>query len=1021
LAEAEEYDNEDTDITLGAGDNLHVTKRSSKPGETKVIQKLSIEKEDEGEETLGHELVERSEKTLGSDDLDLRFEDSAPRPSSPVMRLQRKIKSKLAKASWLHRSIRVKEALAKGVTSKKMFVLRFVLMSFSYGLLALTISMILSFDFYKKFIWEMLGALSFCSVCVHYSIMVSHPTIYSKNTYLELKPLWEEKYINGRHVARAKFRFDRLAQVLVSPKLQYYLHNYCVFGWRVVAAFVGVDDRGAVDVAIAIVSFGFAMAIYYYIIRRMCAALRQRMEPGYTKDDGIALKEKLFLDGMTSLAVTIFFVFEVFGCVLQVKEDPELQDENDLQNICGLYKMANSCMAITLVFLQIMNHLTFSEMSGVELFSFKMQRYHLASFFITLVPCYASAFLFSRREQVDSLDFKEIEFLKQPSLYMATKIGGTFFSFIWLLILFVLGRKAKRVRDYDFVASDIAAIKDKFATDEDDEYSPDEAAEITKERKSTQSWGKLKENREAVVAAVRGGEGQEGKEAPAQVLKRGRAVSAITKFKKNQKVYEGRKETHKRLWILKLILFLGTVLYFVVSVLYLIDDISKTDAESTETYKGMAYIVQPLSFACCMMHYFCDIDIENGSVKISKRMKFSALLGTQGRGSTFEYVHIFLHIVAHTIFPMVIYGNKGGAFLWNAAASLCLFFLWLYFLFLCRLVRIELDKKHKTLQEIEKTLERFFSECFAALLVIIYVSMEASGCIEGAEDLHSECTSYLVSARIFATTMAVPLVLYVATFVADLSAYDLMVNSVNPTLGLGLFATFLAGGVSVFTFAIRTWTFDPSNLPLYYTLNFIDFWEVFMFASLNLVLRGVVKDCQSDALDNNDKFRVLETLSDEVAEVERDINELERTMQAAVDDGNVEIVDKLSHTYSALKISKKEMKNREAALKKKSVLTKQEANEALHRNKAKIMRRHSIIAEKNLLTNEGDTESQLRHCRIIRQLNEPDLDDDLREREYIRTKFGSHDGQDSEKDGEGVHYRANRGSRISSNYLGLIV
>ena len=550
------------------------------------------------------------------------------RPSSPVGDLVRK---HFAKPSWLNQSFRLgRAALAKGVTSKKMFVLRFMLCSFSYALLGLFLSMVKNFDFYKLYYFDMTGALSFCSVCVHYSIMAQYPSIYDKSAYLDSKPLWDPILENGRQV-RSKFRWGRLIRMVVSPKLQFYLHNICVFGWRIVGAMMGVGNYGMSDVVIAVASFIMAMFIYYYIIRRMCAALRQRMEPGYSSDNGVELKEKLFLDGMSSLAVTVFFVFEVFGCVIQVQEDPLLTSEDVLKETCGLYKMANTSMAINIVFIQIMNHLTFSEMSGVELFTFKMRRYHLVAFFIVLIPCYTSVFLFSRREQVDSLNMDDIDFFKQPLLKVATVVGGTYFSFIWVIILVILGYRAKRVRDYDFFASDIEAIKNRFAPEEE----PDEGRPSQNERASIASWEKLKGNMGAVAAAVRESESATEDENTTEVLKRGRAISAVTKFTQNKKIYEGRKATHRRLWILKVVLSFGTILFVVAQVFYLVSYSSK-NTESSKKSKGLAYIAQPLSFACCMMHYFCDIDIENESVSISRRIKLQFLLGTEGRGSTFE-------------------------------------------------------------------------------------------------------------------------------------------------------------------------------------------------------------------------------------------------------------------------------------------------------------------------------------------------------------------------------------------------
>eukprot|EP00520_Triparma_pacifica_P017702 CAMPEP_0118665476 /NCGR_PEP_ID=MMETSP0785-20121206/18643_1 /TAXON_ID=91992 /ORGANISM="Bolidomonas pacifica, Strain CCMP 1866" /LENGTH=1406 /DNA_ID=CAMNT_0006559605 /DNA_START=152 /DNA_END=4368 /DNA_ORIENTATION=+ len=981
------YKEEDTDMVLGGGGELHVEKRQSKPGEYKVIQSkstdaLKLPSEEESPETLSRRIGAALEPSKES-----------TRPTSPIQKLRKHIK----KYSWLNKSMRVRRAIHKGVTSKKMFVLRFVLMFFTYFLVGITISMIVSFNEFKNYIFEMIYLLSYCAFFVHYSIMVNHPMIYNKKAFLEMKPLWVPVYEDGRLI-RSKFRLDRLIQVLVAPKLQYYLHITCVFGWKIYAGAFSVGDYSIMDVPVGIVSFIISIFIYYYIIRRMCAALRQRMEPGYTTDSGVALREQLFLDGMKSMAVTLFFVLEVSGCVLQVHLDSDLT-EDDLEKECRLYRLANSCMAMNIVFLQMMNHLTFNEMSGVELFTFKMRRYHLFAFFFALLPLYSATFLFSRREQVDSLDLGALHLNESPFFKIATKIGADFFTFIWIIIFIILGRKAKKVRDYDFIASDIAFIKDRFAPEEADDREVDE-----RERSSLKSWEKLRQNKEVVAAAMRQSDASGETESDAKVLKRGRAVTAITKFKDNQKIYEGRKVSHRRLWILKVILLIGTMLFVFAQFIYLVLEVtteSDDASESAKIAKSVAYIAQPLSFACCMMHYFCDIDIENENIGVSQRRKLAELLGAAagGRGSIFEYFHISLHIVAHTIMPMITYGLEGGDMVANTVASACIFFLWLYFLFLCREVRVELDKKHKTLLEIEKTLERFFAECFAALLVIIYVTFESSGCVEWASaeadlNIDADCTSYIDSARIFATTMAVPLILYVATFVADLSAYDILTGNVNFVLALGLFMTFCTGGIAVYAFAIRTWSFDPANLPLFYSLNFIDFWEVVMFGAINLVLRGVLNDCRQLSLDNKEKNEILSLLEEDERVVEKEIEDLDDIIQMSLDKGDFGMVDKLGRTYASLKKSKKEMKQRRVTLTQMNTLTKQEASEALHRNKAKVMRRHSIIAEKNILINEADTESQLRHCRIIRQLNEPDVDADIRERELIRTKFGSHDGLD---------------------------
>ena len=124
-----------------------------------------------------------------------------------------------------------------------------------------------------------------------------------------------------------------------------------------------------------------------------------------------------------------------------------------------------------------------------------------------------------------------------------------------------------------------------------------------------------------------------------------------------------------------------------------------------------------------------------------------------------EYMHLGIHITGHVVLPMVNNGrNKEW---WNLTAYFCILAEWGVFLRLCREMKMILKKQHHgKLHEIERTLESFFAECVAAFLVIFYVFCEAAGCVE--DKTVDSCEPYFASARMFATTMSVPLVLYCA-------------------------------------------------------------------------------------------------------------------------------------------------------------------------------------------------------------------------------------------------------------------
>ena len=197
----------------------------------------------------------------------------------------------------------VPHAVRKGLTSRKLFALRFFLMSWTHALVIVTLMMTVSFNPYIRYYFEVVQLMSYAAMLSHYAINVEHKPLYDNSAVLEMKPLYES----------GKLRKDRLFQVLISAKLQFYLHMFCVFGWETISYLQGVDGGSLGGAMIGWAKFTFGIAVYYLIIRRMCASLRDRMET--SNDNGKQLKEELIMSNFGLLGIVFFLCFEVVGCV----------------------------------------------------------------------------------------------------------------------------------------------------------------------------------------------------------------------------------------------------------------------------------------------------------------------------------------------------------------------------------------------------------------------------------------------------------------------------------------------------------------------------------------------------------------------------------------------------------------------------------------------------------------------------------------------------------------------------------
>ncbi|GMH78929.1 hypothetical protein TrST_g6135 [Triparma strigata] len=842
------------------------------------------------------------------------------------------------------RTHRLTDKISKIITSKHLFTLRFILTGQTFAVVVVFFIMI--FDYSKKwrYIFEMVKTLSFCSMVVHYSLMIEHKPIYDRNAWLESKPIIGE---NG------EYRFDRMLQMLVSAKLQFFCHNACAFGWPVAGYILGKDDLAMSDAGWGVLNFFVVTFILYKVIRRMCASLRDQVE-GAQGQKSQMTKESLFITGFGIMGISYFLTFEVVGCVMKTVIDNDGEDLDDaIEKSCEIYRVANSCTALNLTFMQIMYYLCFSMLTSTEIFTFNMERHTLIGLVLTLIPTYSAAFLFSRREQIEDTVLSEIG-MDQPLFWVAIKIGKGWFALFWVLILLLVGWNARPVHKYKFYVKDCHEREEeknrinRHATIDADgrpiSYSPREIERRIEEKTgggpsddSSEEENSDSSDAEGDARTEEQKKKKRGKKNWQTLFKKreeagARGVSAFRMMGISRKTMRVR---HERLWILRFFSFVGTVVFTGLQAW------NVTEMGDNEEARGYANIAQPLSFACWLMHYFSLFDKKE---------------------TLFEYAHLILHVFSHAVMPIVInLANDKG---WNCLAYFLILFLWIWFAFYCRKLKSKMNEAHqdkihnfRQLGEIEKTLECFFAECVSAFLVIFYVFLEASGC---AEDDHGDdvdvCKPYFSSARIFSTTMSVPLVFYVCTFVADLSTYDVMCGYINRTLKVGLAMVSITALVAVFAFGVRTWKFDDDDVQFFYRETFLDFWEVALLISLITVIRGVLHDF-------------------------RDQTQMKK--------------------------------------------------ELLHRQKAKDMRRGSIGASRRLKFQKYDRASQKRALRKRQLLfaDEHGDDDDFEAVEVLKGN-GSSVGKEweiqeksavADHEHAHAHYREGRGTRITSNWIGLII
>ena len=452
--------------------------------------------------------------------------------------------------------------------------------------------------------------------------------------WFDSKPLYED----------GKVRVDRLFQVLVSPKLQYYLHNAVAFSWPVFSYALDLGENyTAVGAFLSAMRFVVSIFVYYLIIRRMCAAVRNQLETD--KDKGDRQKEIMFIEGVSMFAITCFLAFEMNGCTYNAYIDypvrsaelSDLTEEDFLLQSCSIFMTANSCMGIEIVFLQIMSKLTFWQMSTIDLFTFSLKRFQLVAFFLALFPTFSATFLFARREQIDMLNVYEVgtfNFSDEPLMYVAVQISANYFSMIWLITLFILGSHAEPLTSFPFyqrindayaekarASKAVRAAGGKSASlieqfiieDSAEDAAGDTKKEKVEEKKEQKAEKEIpgeekedreeeKEDREEEMEDQR-----EKKEEPvrpmnarlnsspqkASALKRWKKVKVVVKetgiantWKRQGKYHAVMSTQHERLWIMTVGCFLVSLAFFALQVANVIENSEKSKGECRRRRRG---------------------------------------------------------------------------------------------------------------------------------------------------------------------------------------------------------------------------------------------------------------------------------------------------------------------------------------------------------------------------------------------------------------------------------------------------
>jgi hypothetical protein len=295
---------------------------------------------------------------------------------------------------------------------------------------------------------------------------------------------------------------------------------------------------------------------------------------------------------------------------------------------------------------------------------------------------------------------------------------------------------------------------------------------------------------------------------------------------------------------------------------------------------------------------------------------------------------------------------------WRVVASISLGIVWVAFMICMRKLRWLMKSQHRNQREVEKTLESFFGESASALMLVMYVFFEAIGCVE--EPPEAGCAAYFVSARMFSNTMIVPLVVFVSSHVADLRCYDIMRGNLNNVVKLGISMLVVTGFISLFAFSLREYSLEPSyeESKLHGDL-FCDVWEVFQLLSVTVFVFGILRDFMTDKHKQAVTLDSLRTLNN---------TEYLNLNVASLDGLSPHEKQELEHRRRMLYILK-EQKNQDRRL------GGEKAGNKLSRRKK------------------------------LATLFKEDIDEDNQQQNL----------------GLGVHYRASRGMRVSSNWTGLIV
>jgi len=390
-------------------------------------------------------------------------------------------------------------ALQNIITDENLYILRFFFMCPTYLFLAHNVWMATNLEQIPKvidqdtqdirptmgaYLKEVLGPLSFGATGIHFSILVGHDFLYAKTRRFPCVNLCP------RAIFDTRIRWDRILRIFFDPRLQYWMHASSAFLWKTGAKiyhgqayidYLGEDESGWDKKGLFFMLLMYP--VYVRIIRRMCGALREKMNEDIVKEtsksifgeEGDSVTSELFSTGVSLMAIITFLCFELGGCIYSkeldwngcVEQLPTTCNGtsvnlNDNVNVditcvcdwpsklgeCDSFYVGNVSMAIQIVWVYIFRNMLLGRLSIVDIFTANIRHYEMFSFGLLIPTFVSTGFLFARREQTPT-DINS----RGPLEHFARMYFNNYQVATWLLAAMILGHYHLKVKDTNWFKS----------------------------------------------------------------------------------------------------------------------------------------------------------------------------------------------------------------------------------------------------------------------------------------------------------------------------------------------------------------------------------------------------------------------------------------------------------------------------------------------------------------------------------------------------------------------------------------